>query len=208
MAKSKTNKPHDKRVPLIERGAFPALILSLIAIVCVALLALTSTITAQAREEQRRLLEDEHKRAIFPDASEFITEQPDAAGAELPEAKAVDLTETAPDVSEVYTVKENGETTGVIFALSSPGYKGADPLTLMVGYTLDGTLKALTVDTATQTRGIGDKVGKPDFLTQFDGLAADGDVTVDAISGATQSSSGVINGVKEANAAFVALNGQ
>ena len=88
---------------------------------------------------------------------------------------------------------------GVISATAA-GFSGGE-VTVSVTFNADGTISAVTADLSTQTPGIGDQAGKPEFLDQFVGkTSAEG---VDTISGATYSSTAVIEAVNSACAKFV-----
>ncbi len=87
---------------------------------------------------------------------------------------------------------------GVISA-SAAGFSGGE-VTVTVTFNDDGTIAAVTADLSTQTPGIGDQAGKPGFLDQFVGkTSAEG---VDTLSGATYSSTAVIEAINSACAQF------
>lgn len=82
---------------------------------------------------------------------------------------------------------------------SAVGFSGAE-VSVTVTFNSDGTIAAVTADLSTQTPGIGDQAGKPEFLDQFVGkTSADG---VDTISGATYSCAAVIEAINNACAKF------
>ncbi|MGI6193015.1 MAG: FMN-binding protein [Christensenellales bacterium] len=92
---------------------------------------------------------------------------------------------------------------GTITATAS-GFSGGE-VSVTVTFNADGTIAAVTADLSTQTPGIGDQAGKPEFLDQFVGkTSADG---VDTISGATYSSTAVIEAINKACEQFAAGGG-
>ena len=68
----------------------------------------------------------------------------------------------------------------------------------MVGLSRDGQLIDIGITAHSETPGVGSKVADASFTTQFKGLRAQEPVTVDAISGATYSSRGVMAAVGQA----------
>ena len=82
---------------------------------------------------------------------------------------------------------------------TAAGFSNAE-VSVTVTFNEDGTIAAVTADLSTQTPGIGDQAGKPEFLDQFVGkTSADG---VDTIAGATYSSAAVIEAINNACAKF------
>ena len=72
----------------------------------------------------------------------------------------------------------------------------------MVGYLSDGTIRSVAVVSHSETPGLGDKITKDDYRSQYAGKS--GTLTlgedIDAISGATYSSRYVMEGVNKATA--------
>ncbi len=115
---------HEKskqHVPFIERGVVPAIILTVICAACVALLAVTATITADARAKQEQLMADANKRALFPEADDFPVELITEAGTSFPASTPVDLTIDHPSVDQIFVVKQKGDVVGAIVRASSKG---------------------------------------------------------------------------------------
>ncbi len=200
-------KMSSSNTPLIERGAMPVVILTLICTICVTLLALTANVTADARAKQQKWLEDKNKRLIFPESDEFPAESLDGVGAGLPGAQVVDFTQQHPAVNQVFVAKSGTDVNGVIIQASSKGYGGSVPV--MVGFTKDGLIVGVVVDASTETAGLGQRVAETDFTDRFKGHSpSDNFDDVETISSATISSRSVINSVQTACAAWQSILGK
>ena len=130
---------------------------------------------AQAEAEAERLALSE----VCPENADFEI----VKGIELPES-----------VKVVYRDLD-GE--GYVAMLSVGGYDSSKPMSVAVGFTNDcKIIKCKVISAQGETSGIGSKVTGKDFLAQFDGKT-EGLDGVDAISGATISSSALIGAVEE-----------
>jgi electron transport complex protein RnfG len=96
----------------------------------------------------------------------------------------------------VFPAKKNGETFAVAVEGVGKGFHG--PIGVMVGVNKEEKLTGIAITTQSETPGIGSRVTEPSFTDRFKGLPARQDVTVDAISGATYSSRGVLSAVRQA----------
>jgi len=102
----------------------------------------------------------------------------------------------------VFPAKKGGKTEAVAFSASAKGYH--DLIEVMVGVGPDGKLTGISIMSHTETPGLGARIVEAKFTDQFAGL--DLDTTklsseggkVDALSGATFSTVGVITAVSEA----------
>ena len=91
---------------------------------------------------------------------------------------------------------------GYVAMLSVGGYDSSKPMSVAVGFTSDAKIiKCKVISAQGETSGIGSTVMNEDFLMQFEGKS-EGLDGVDAISGATISSSALIDAVEES---FLAL---
>lgn len=165
----------------------PIVVLSLICIVITGALAATNQVTAPIIEEATRLAEEQARTEVLPDAQGFTPVE----GIEVE------------GVSAVYTA-DNG--VGAVITSSAKGYGGS--VVVMVGIDADGNITAITVTQQAETKGIGSNVvSSPDYLARYSGLSAAQPLVlnqdVDAYTGATVSSTAVINAV---NAAIEAYN--
>lgn len=106
----------------------------------------------------------------------------------------VELDEKPESVRDVYRDLD-GE--GWVALLSVKGYDASNPMSVAVGFTNGGEIvKCHVISASGETSGIGSKVTGEDFLSQFSAKSETLD-GVDAISGATISSSAFIDAVRE-----------
>lgn len=93
---------------------------------------------------------------------------------------------------------------GYVYKCSVVGYGGANtPIVYLIALDSDGTYKGYeVVDCSGETSGFGDKVGMDDFKNSIVGKNI-GD-SIDTISGATISSTAVVNGIADAVAHYEA----
>lgn len=108
---------------------------------------------------------------------------------------------TIDEVNQAYDANDN--LIGYIVKISNQGYK--DVITMVLGYSLDGTVKGFEVLSINDTAGLGNNVSLPEFKNQFinknvdqfvatkSGAAADNEIN--AVSGATISTNAVVNAV-------------
>ena len=164
----------------------PIVVLSLICVVVTGALAATNEVTAPIIEEATIAAENAARAEVLPEADSFSP------------VEGI----TVEGVSAVYTA-DNGA--GAAITASAKGYGG--DVVIMVGIGPDGTITSIEVTEQGETKGIGSNVvGNPEYLAQYDGLSAAQplvlDQDVDALSGATVSSTAVIDAVNAAIAAY------
>lgn len=102
----------------------------------------------------------------------------------------------------VFPAKKDGKIFEVAYSAAAKGYH--DLIEVMVGVDQDGKLSGISIMTHSETPGLGARIVEPAFTKQFAGL--DLDTTklsaeggkVDALSGATFSSIGVVTAVTKA----------
>ena len=136
------------------------------------------------------------------DAAEPAEEPAAESAAEVKEEPAQDTAEEpAPAAAEEPTAEEPAaepEAAGTEFEKAEQGFGG----TVTVKATLDGTtVKALTIDTPNETPGLGQKASEEAFTSQFigkDGPFTYGENGVEAITGATVTSTAVLKALNEA----------
>jgi electron transport complex protein RnfG len=102
----------------------------------------------------------------------------------------------------VFPAKKGGETLAIAYSASAKGYH--DLIEVMVGVGPDGKLTGISIMSHTETPGLGARIVEPEFTDQFEGLdldttklSAEGG-SVDTLSGATFSTTGVIAAVSAA----------
>lgn len=160
------------------------IVLSVICLVIAALMAAINGVTAPMIEEANAKAEKAALFEVIDGAQDFEKIESEA----LPES-----------VSAIY--RETSDK-GYAVMLRAKGYDSSNPIVIAVGIDAEGKLtKCHVVSCTGETSGIGTKVGTPEFLQQFVGKdkKLDG---VDAISGATISSSAFISAVNDAFAAY------
>ena len=106
-------------------------------------------------------------------------------------------------IKSLFPARKNGETSAIAFEVTGQGYGG--PIGIMVGIDLKtGQLTGIRVLTHSETPGLGARSVQPEFYEQFAGLGIEDAALsseggkINAISGATMTSTGVANAVKEA----------
>jgi len=159
----------------------PWLILTIIALVAGLALAATNMVTAGPIIEQSIKAAREARIAVFPEASDFVE-------MDLGEGLGID---------SVYEATLDGQTIGYVLQNTVSGYGG--PIEIIMGVDLQGTITGMSIGGSkfSETAGLGTQVKGPAFTGQFVGLAEEPTLNgnVDTISGATISSTAVINGV-------------
>jgi len=96
----------------------------------------------------------------------------------------------------VFPARKAGETFAVAVEGSGKGYHGE--VGVMVGVSKEGVILDIGITSLSETPGIGSRVTAGAYTDQYKGLPAKKGVAVDAISGATYSSKGVVAAVNEA----------
>lgn len=147
-------------------------------------LAAVNMLTSPKIDEASRMAEQEALSSVLPQNGGF---------------EEIQLEEYPNGVTAIYRDLD-GE--GYVVMLSIKGYDSSKPMSAAVGFNSSGEISELKIISAQgETSGIGSKVTLPSFTSLFSGKdkALDG---VDAISGATVSSSAVIEAVKESFAAL------
>jgi len=164
----------------------PVAVLVTICLVISAALALTNQVTAPIIAAAEQAAADAARMEVLPGADSF--EAAEASG--LP-----------PEVREAYRAA-NGA--GYVLLLTAKGYGG--DINMICGIGPEGTIAGIQVLSHRETSGIGDKVTRPEFTSQF--VGADAALQgVQAITGATVSSSAYIGAVQSALAAYEILEG-
>lgn len=103
-------------------------------------------------------------------------------------------------------VDANGNSLGYVVQLTTKdGYSGG--IVMVVGITADGTVNGFSVTAHSETSGLGTKAFEPAYADQFKGIPAADVSGVATISGATLTSTAVINGINAAVAYANSLGG-
>lgn len=162
----------------------PILVLTLICLLCSAILAFTNNVTAPIIEETEASIAAAARKDVLPEADDFT---------EL----SVELGEDS-FVTAVYKAN-NGA--GYVFMITCDGYGGKGTMNLICGIGADGKLVGTKTLSHKETAGLGSKTADDDFRGQF--VGQDASLSgVDTITGATFSSNYYIEGIRSAFAAF------
>lgn len=149
-------------------------------------------------------------RTVFSDASEFV---------DLPDFSSDDATQAAVDAGYtdatidncVQAVGDDGTLLGYVLTVTPHnGYAG--DIVFSMGVRLDGTMNGYSITSIGETAGLGMKATEEAFYSQFENKKVESftvtktgstsDSEIDAISGATITSSAVTNGVNAGLAYF------
>ncbi len=161
-------------------GLYPILFLTLVVFISVIALTFTNGVTEERIVDARREAIKEMLQTLFPEMDDFIYDE----------------------AAERYTATSDNVPLGRAFMAVAVGYGG--PIDILVGLEKDNALRGIKIISQKETPGLGAKITEAAFLDQFAGqigktlaLTKDGG-TIDAITGATISSSAVVEAVKEA----------
>ena len=166
------------------------------------LLGLVYSVTLEPIAQQEAQAKEEACREVFSDAESFEAAEVDAAAIDA------NLKENGLDkvtIDEVLVAKDAaGEAMGYVLTVTdSEGYGG--DIQFSMGVRMDGTLNAISILSISVTAGLGMKADTDEFKSQFAGKnverfeytksGASADNEIDALSGATFTTSAMINGV-------------
>lgn len=103
----------------------------------------------------------------------------------------------------IFLAKKGGAIVGLAYDAAGMGHEG--PIDVMVGVDTKGTVTGISIMTNSETPGLGSRVAEPAFTKQFKGMTLSDNLTlsakggkIDAVSGATVSSKGVVKAVRKA----------
>lgn len=171
----------------------PVIVLTVISLICSALLAVTNDITAPIIEENDRITTLNAYVQVLP-------------GVDDPNS----LTDIEGITTENVTAAVRSENGEIAVKSTASGYDGG-LITTILGFDADGNILGIYSDSSTQTAGMGSKCDDESFAGQFVGLSADKDVVlnedVDQISGCTVSSKAFVEAVNAAIACFNEVKG-
>ena len=160
----------------------PVLVLTGICLVVSALLAYVNTVTSPIIAEAEQKAAQEAMAEVLSEADAF---------------KQVTIDGMPERVTEIYRA-ENGA--GYVFMLTTKGYGG--DMKLICGIKADGVIEACKTLSHSETSGLGSKTAEDPYRSQYSGKTSDTLSEVDAISGATISSTAYKSAVEDAFAAF------
>ncbi len=197
--------PYGFRIPKEFKRAIPKPVIILVVITLIAGVALSGVyvITADRIEENHAATAQQAYQAVLPEAASF-------RGLTLEAEEETSGTVTIQGVLE--GLNAEGDPIGYAIQVhNSQSYDGG--LTLVVGILTDGTVTGLNFTELHETAGMGMRCGEAEFMSQFENVQVDAFVlnkggasgeagSVDAVSGATVSSTAVVEAVNAALAFF------
>ncbi|MBE5794007.1 MAG: FMN-binding protein [Clostridiales bacterium] len=160
------------------------LVLTVIAALAAVALAMTNQVTEGPIRQQNMERAHGALMELFPEADDF---------------EAITLTD-GEELQSAYAVKKAGDTVGYAATIASQGYAG--PVEVIVGMEPDFVLRGIRVGGSEfkETEGLGSKAKEPAFTGQFQGkqppLALGKEI--EGISGATITSTAVVEGTNQA----------
>lgn len=160
----------------------PVLVLTCICLVVSLLLAYINMVTSPIISEAEQKAEQEAMVEVLSEADSF---------------KPIEIDGLPERVTAVYRA-ENGS--GYVFMLTTKGYGG--DMKLICAIKSDGTIEACKTLSHSETSGLGSKTAEDAYRNQYSGKNADTLSEVDAISGATISSTAYKSAIEDAFAAY------
>lgn len=181
------------------------IVLFVVALVCVALLAVMNQVTAEPIAKAEANAKAEIYRSVYSSAADF--EEADMKSAPYSSYKSSD---SSVIINSVILAKDkSNKQIGYIFDVTSKNGYGGD-VEIAVGITNEGTLTAFKVISASETPGLGARASEDEYASQFSGLKAEkitfvkggsankANNEIDAISGATITTTATTQAVNEA----------
>lgn len=175
-------------------------VLLAICIIAAGVLGVTNAITNEKITEQTIKANDEARKEVLGEATEFVKIEGDK----------IDEILTKPDydvIDEVFEGKADGKIVGYTIKTSPNGYKGA--VEIIIGINKEGKVSGIKVGNNTETPGLGKNAATPKFQEQFkdkdwnkdvkvikNGTPKDNEIL--SIAGATVTSNAVAKGVNQA----------
>jgi electron transport complex protein RnfG len=173
----------------------PGAVLLIICVIAAFALGMVNELTADRIADQRAAKNEVAKQAVLPTAASFTDLDEDAL--------ATVVADYAPVTGVYIGVDASGATVGYVFKSTPSGFGG--PVEVITGIDMEGNITGLRIGSHSETPGLGAKSVEPAFYEQFAGKSADTYVGVSktsaegndiqAITGATISSSAIVSGV-------------
>lgn len=175
-------------------------VLLIICVIAAGILGVTNAVTSDKIAEQAVKTNDEARKEVLPDATEFIRIEGDKISEIL----------TKPDydvIDEAFEGKANGQTVGYAIKTTPKGYGGV--IEIIIGIDNGGKVRGIKVGNNSETPGLGKNATTPKFQNQFKDKNWDDGVNlikngtpknneVLSIAGATKTSNAVIKAVNQA----------
>lgn len=187
-------------------------VLLLLTLILGAILGLVQHITADPIAEQDRLKTEAANKAVFEAAETFEEIDLDAAGLRERFAEALAAEGmSGQEIEAVSAAKDGaGTTLGCVITVATKGYGGN--IRFVTGITNEGAMNGISYLEISETAGLGMRATTDDFKNQFSDkqvesftltkTGATADDQIDALSGATVTSTAMVNGANAAMTAF------
>ena len=196
----------------ILKDAFALLMITLVAGI---LLGFVYSITKEPIAQQEQLTKERSCQEVFADAATFENDTEDLEAATAAMKAAGYEVQT---LSEILVAKDgSGSTLGYVLSLVDPEGYGGD-ISFMMGIRVDGTLNGISILSIGETAGLGMNADTDAFKSQFANKKVEkftftktgstSDSEIDALSGATITTTAMTNGVNAGLAAFSSLGGE
>lgn len=167
------------------------IILLIFTVISAGVLAVSNNLTKDKIAELEMAGSMEALKEIFGEDSKFKP---------LDEGKLKEIKETTEDVVEIFEAYDGESLSGYAIKITSKGF-GGDLVTL-TGFSIDGKVKGMRLVEHSETKGLGSRATEPEFYNKFTDKSAAEEITVEAMSGATVTSKGVMAGVNAARDVF------
>ncbi|MGL4606900.1 MAG: RnfABCDGE type electron transport complex subunit G [Eubacteriaceae bacterium] len=188
---------------------FILLVISAVAACC---LALTNYVTAGTIEEMNLESNKVARQEVLPEATDF-EEVPAEELAKI--GKDIGLANPE-ELVEAYIGTKDGKIVGYTVK-SAPGSGFGGAVQVLTGISADGVIEGITILSHNETPGLGANATLPSFKDQFKGKSALEEVSVvkgapgsgnaiEAITGATITSSAVVDGVNISSGVYQSLS--
>ncbi len=171
------------------------LTLLVVCAVAALVLAFTNNITREVIEIQVKEANEASVKEIFGK---------DADIEQMGKDELASYKEKVKGLVEIFTIKDSsGAALGYAIKSETSGYKsGVNTLT---GVNAEGEVLGVKVISHQETSGIGTNATTEEHLGKFKGVNLNGEVNVEAVSGATKTSNGILSGVNIAKATLALL---
>ncbi len=167
----------------MKRIIYLAFFLAIVSAVAGGLLGFVYEGTYEQIEENKLASEKVNLIAIFPDA----------------EFKQIEYTDEENIVEKVFEAGNDR----YVYKMNIFGYQGVN--TFMIGFDANNTIVGYSVITFNDTPGFGDKIMQEDFINQV--IGTEFDQNIDTISGATVSSTAIVNAIDHAKKVHAEITG-
>ena len=151
------------------------LFLGIVAAICTGLLSSVNLLTYPTIENNNKQAQNKALYQLYPDAKEF---------------KEIELKDQPSAVKQAFMVDDSA----YVFKVVKDGF--ANPIEFLIGFDKDGTNSKYLVLVINDTKGFGSRVGDEEFINMMTNKGVND--KYDTLSGATVSSTAVVNGIKDA----------